>query len=132
MHVRLVGRGDPVDPAIADAHFITLHVPLTDATRGLFDAERLRRCRPDAILVNTSRGPVVDEEALATALHDGRLGGAGLDVYELEPRVHPDLIEAPNVVLLPHWGGTTESVRREMSIVTARGIIDVLGGEAIS
>jgi glyoxylate reductase len=100
---------------LAAADVVSLHVPLAAATRHLIDAAALARMKPTAFLVNTSRGPVVDEAALAAALAAGRLGGAGLDVYEEEPRVHPGLRELPNVVLLPHVGSATAETRVRMA-----------------
>ena len=90
---------------------VSLHVPLSDATRHLIDAEALGRMRDDAYLVNTARGPVVDEAALAAALRDGVIAGAALDVFEHEPEVHPDLVGLDNVVLVPHLGSATRETR---------------------
>ena len=90
-----------VDDLLRESDIVSLHVPLSDATRHLIDDRRLRLLRPDAVLVNTARGPVVDEAALAAALEDGRIFAAGLDVYEREPEVHPRLLAAPRTVLLP-------------------------------
>jgi glyoxylate reductase len=86
--------------------------------------------RPDAYLVNTTRGPVVDEAALAAALRDGVIAGAGLDVFEREPEVHPDLLELENVVLLPHLGSATIETRTAMGVLAARNALAVLAGEA--
>jgi glyoxylate reductase len=83
----------------------------------------------DAVLVNTSRGPVVDEEALATALEDGTIFAAGLDVYEREPEVHPRLLAAPRTVLLPHIGSASVATRTRMARVAAANVIAVLAGE---
>lgn len=99
---------------LAEADVVSLHVPLSESTRHLVDADALASVKPGAILVNTARGPVVDEAALARALEDGPLAGAGLDVYEEEPRVHPDLIHRPDVVLLPHVGSATAATRFRM------------------
>ena len=90
---------------------MSLHVPGGDATRHLIDARRLALMKPTAVLVNTARGPVVDEEALADALHAGRLFAAGLDVFEREPEVHPRLLDAPRTVLLPHIGSASQATR---------------------
>ena len=86
---------------------VSLHVPLTDQTRHMIGAAQLALLGPQGVLVNTSRGPVVDEAALASALHDGTIFAAGLDVYEEEPTIHPDLLTAPRTVLLPHIGSAS-------------------------
>ena len=131
MEVRGVGSratAAEVDALVAESDVVSLHVPLTDATRHLVDARRLALMRPAAILVNTSRGPVVDEAALAEALHAGRLAGAGLDVFEREPAVHPRLLDAPNAVLLPHIGSATREARTAMAETAARNVAAVLAG----
>ena len=96
-----------LDGLVAESDVVSLHVPLTDGTRHLFDARRISLMKPSAVLVNTARGPIVDEEALAVALEEGRLFAAGLDVYEEEPMVHPRLLAAPRTVLLPHLGSAS-------------------------
>jgi glyoxylate reductase len=111
------------------SHFVSLHCPLTPETRHLIDAEALARMRPDAYLVNTARGPVVDEAALAAALRDGTIAGAGLDVFEREPEVHPDLVGLENVVLIPHLGSATVETRTAMAELAAANAIAVLAGE---
>jgi lactate dehydrogenase-like 2-hydroxyacid dehydrogenase len=88
--------------------------------------------QPHAVLVNTSRGPVVDEQALAIALETGQLFGAGIDVYEREPAVHPRLLAAPHAVLLPHIGSATESTRRRMAQLACQGAVEVLAGRTPS
>jgi glyoxylate reductase len=115
--------------ALAAADVVSIHLPLTEETRHLVDAARLAHVRPDAILVNTARGPIVDEEALADALEDGRLLGAGLDVHEEEPRVHPRLAASARTVLLPHVGSATVATRERMAEVVARNLAAVLRGE---
>jgi glyoxylate reductase len=117
-----------VDEMIAAADVVTIHVPLAPATRHFLDARRIALMKPDAILINTSRGPVVDEAALAEALISGRLRGAGLDVFEREPVVHPLLLEAPNAMLLPHVGSATEETRRRMAETAARNVVEALAG----
>ena len=107
-------RRASLDELLADSDVISLHCPATPDTRHLIDARALSRMRPGAILVNTSRGDVVDEAALAAALDAGRLRAAGLDVYEAEPRVHPALLAREDVVLLPHLGSATVETRRAM------------------
>ena len=120
-------RGD-LDRLLAESDIVTLHVPLTDETRHLIDARRLALMKPDAVLVNTSRGPVVDEEALATALEEGTIFAAGLDVYEREPEVHPRLLVAPRTVLLPHIGSASLATRTRMAQVAAENVVAVLAG----
>ncbi|MGH9048455.1 MAG: 2-hydroxyacid dehydrogenase [Acidimicrobiia bacterium] len=117
-----------LDDLVRAADIVTLHVPLTRETRHLFDAPRLALMKPTAVLVNTSRGPVVDEAALADALHHGRIFAAGLDVYEHEPAVHPRLVSAPRTVLLPHVGSATVATRTAMGRLAAASVVDVLAG----
>lgn len=105
---------------------VSLHCPLTPATRHLIDAAALRSMRRDAVLVNTTRGPVVDEAALVDALRDGEIAGAALDVYEREPEVHPGLLELPNVVLAPHLGTATAEVREAMGVLCVEALRAVL------
>jgi glyoxylate reductase len=126
----MVGWRADLDALLAESDIVTLHVPLTDETRHLVDARRLRLMKRDAVLVNTSRGPVVDEEALATALEDGTIFAAGLDVYEREPEVHPRLLAAPRTVLLPHIGSASVATRTRMARVAAANVIAVLAGES--
>ena len=121
-------RGD-LDSLLAESDIVTLHVPLTDATRHLIDARRLRLMKPDAVLVNTSRGPVVDEQALADALEQEQIFAAGLDVYEREPEVHPRLLALPRAVLLPHIGSASLTTRTRMARVAAEDVRAVLAGE---
>jgi len=111
------------------ADVVSLHVPLTDATHHLIDARRLALMRHDAVLVNTARGPVVDEEALAEALESGRLFAAGLDTFEREPQVHPRLLKAPRTVLLPHIGSASVATRVAMARLAAEGACTVLAGQ---
>ncbi|MFM7061523.1 MAG: 2-hydroxyacid dehydrogenase [Actinomycetes bacterium] len=117
-----------LDALLATADVVSLHVPLTDTTRHLIDRDRLARLKGSATLVNTTRGPVVDEAALAEALHAGRLFSAGLDVYEHEPIVHPDLLTAPRTVLLPHIGSATVGTRTAMAHLAATNAAAVLAG----
>ena len=107
---------------------MTLHVPLTPETRHLVDGELLARFKPGAVLVNTSRGGLVDTAALVAALRDGPLGAAGLDVYEHEPEGDPALLELENVVLLPHVGSATATARDAMARLVAENVIAVLDG----
>jgi glyoxylate reductase len=117
-----------LDAALGAADVASIHLPLNDETRGLFDARRLAALKRGAILVNTARGPLVDEDALADALDGGRLMGAGLDVHAREPRVHPRLAASPRTVLLPHLGSATVATRERMAEAVARNLLAVLGG----
>ena len=118
-----------LDDLLPRVDFVSLHVPLHEETRGLVDARRLALMKRSAVLVNTARGPVVDEEALAVALEDGTIFAAGIDVYEREPEVHPRLLAAPHAVLLPHIGSATEATRRRMAQLASEGAVAVLRGE---
>jgi glyoxylate reductase len=118
-----------LDDLFARADAITLHVPLSPETRHLVDARRLALMPSHAVLVNTARGAVVDEVALADALERGAIFGAGIDVYEREPDVHPRLLAAPHAVLLPHVGSATEQTRRRMTELACDGVVAVLAGE---
>jgi lactate dehydrogenase-like 2-hydroxyacid dehydrogenase len=110
------------------ADVISLHAPLTPETSHLIDAGALARMKRTAFLVNTSRGAVVDEGALVEALRNGKIAGAGLDVYEHEPEVHPGLLELENVVLLPHLGSATVETRSAMAVLAARNALAVTQG----
>ncbi len=118
-----------LDDLLRESDIVSLHVPLSDATRHLIDDRRLRLLSPDAVLVNTARGPVVDEEALAAALEDGRIFAAGLDVFEREPEVHPRLLAAPRTVLLPHIGSASQATRTRMAQLACEGVVAVLAGD---
>ena len=113
---------------LATSDIVTIHVALTDETRHLVDEGALRRMKPSAYVINTSRGPVIDEAALARALKEGWIAGAGLDVYEHEPQIEPSLLELENVVLLPHLGSATTRTRSEMSRVAATNLVAALSG----
>lgn len=117
-----------LDELLAWADVVSLHCPLTDETRGLLDARRIGLLRPTAVLVNTARGGVVDQEALIAALAGGRLGGAGLDVFADEPHVPPALRALPNVVLTPHIASATVATRRRMAELAADNLIAALTG----
>jgi glyoxylate reductase len=117
-----------LDALLAEADIVTVHTPLTPATRHLIDARRLALMKPTAILVNASRGPVVDEAALVQALREGRLRAAGLDVYEREPEVHPGLLELENVVVIPHLGSATVETRTAMASLAADNLLAALDG----
>lgn len=118
-----------LDRLLAEADVVSLHVPLTDASRHLIGARELRLMKPTSVLVNTARGPVVDEEALAAALEDGTVFAAGVDVFEHEPEVHPRLLAAPRAVLLPHIGSASTATRTRMAQVASDGARAVLAGE---
>ncbi len=120
-----------LDELLATADVVSLHVPGGAETFHLIDAPRLARMKPDAVLVNTARGPVVDEAALATALAEGHIGAAGLDVYEEEPRVHPALLALENVVLLPHLGSATEETRTAMGMRVAGNLHAFFAGQPL-
>jgi glyoxylate reductase len=123
------GRVDDLHTLLGRADFVSLHVPLTDATRGLIGRAELASMPDHAVLVNTARGPVVDEEALADALHDGTIFAAGIDVFEHEPEVHPRLLTAPRAVLLPHVGSASVATRTRMAHVACDGVVAVLAGQ---
>ena len=118
-----------LDELLRTCDFISVHTPLTDETHHLIGPKELGRMKPTAVLVNTSRGPVVDEAALADALAAGRIFAAGLDVYENEPEVHPKLLELENVVLAPHIGSASVETRDRMAVLAAENIVAVLSGE---
>jgi len=124
----LPGYVGELDELLAVADVVSLHVPLTDSTRHLIGARELDLMRPTAVLINTARGPVVDEEALADALESDSIFAAGLDVYDGEPTVNPRILAAPRTVLLPHIGSSTTETRTRMAQLAAQGICDVLGG----
>jgi glyoxylate reductase len=118
-----------VDELLATSHVVSLHVPLTSETHHMIDRKSLARMRRSAYLVNTARGPVIDEEALVWALRERLIAGAALDVYEKEPAVHPGLLELENVVLAPHLGSATVETRTAMADLAARNVLAVLDGQ---
>jgi lactate dehydrogenase-like 2-hydroxyacid dehydrogenase len=126
---RLEAERMPLERLLESSDAVSLHCPLTAETRHLIGAAELERMKPSAILVNAARGPVVDEAALAEALAAGTIAGAGLDVYEREPRVEPGLLGLDNVVLAPHLGSATVETRTAMAELAARNAISVLGGQ---
>jgi glyoxylate reductase len=115
-----------LDGLLATADVVSLHTPLTSETRHLIEARSLAAMRPEAVLVNTTRGPVVDEAALADALREGEIAGAALDVYEREPEVHPGLLDLQNVVLAPHLGSATVEAREAMGMLCVEALRAVL------
>ena len=117
---------------IKKTDILSLHCPLTPETRHLIDQNALISMPDHAFLINISRGPVVDEQALAHALHNGTIAGAALDVYEREPIVHPDLLTAPNCILLPHIASATYDTRKAIGLLAANAITSVLQGKADS
>ncbi len=114
---------------LAESDFISIHVPLNDTTRHLVGSPQFRAMKRSAFLINTSRGPVVDEAALARALADGEIAGAALDVFEDEPRLHPDLVTMRDrLVVAPHIGSATVETRQAMADLAADNVLAVLGG----
>jgi glyoxylate reductase len=113
---------------LAESDFVSVHVPLLPETRGLFDSPKFYRMKPTAFLINTSRGPVVDEAALVAALEDGKVAGAGLDVYENEPFIHPGLKRA-NVVLAPHMASASLETRTKMACIAAENVVALFTGQ---
>jgi len=111
-----IERVNRLDQLLEASHVVSVHCPLVPTTRHLISTAQFAKMRPEAVLINTSRGPVVNEEALVAALEDGRIAGAGLDVYEDEPRVHPGLLSREDVVLLPHLGSATVETREAMGM----------------
>lgn len=130
MRVLFAGRErSEIERVLRESDIVAITVPLTGQTRHLIGPQELALMRPGAILVNTSRGPVVDEAAVAEALRSGHLGGAGLDVFEREPEVHPALLECENAVLVPHIGSATHETREAMARTACRGLARILHGE---
>lgn len=121
----------PLERLLAESDAVSLHCPLSAATRHLIDGPALARMRPDSILINTGRGPLVDEAALVEALRAGRPGGAGLDVFEDEPRVPEALRALPNVALLPHVGSATREARLGMARLAAGNVLDLVQGRPL-
>lgn len=117
-----------LEELLKQSDIVSIHVPLTTETYHLIGENELRMMKENAILINTSRGPILDEKALAKALKEHWIFGAGLDVYENEPHVTPELLNLDNVVLLPHIGSATHETRNNMSVLCARNIIQVLEG----
>lgn len=114
---------------LRQSDFLSLHVPLTPETRHSLAAPELALMKPTALLINAGRGPILEEEALVQALRDGKLAGAGLDVFENEPKVHPALIAMDNVTLLPHIGSATTETRLGMALLAAENLLAALRGE---
>jgi glyoxylate reductase len=125
-----VGEAMPLDRLLTTSDVVSLHLPLTPETTHLIDKRALTRMKRSAFLINTARGPVVDEAALAWALQHHLLAGAALDVYEHEPAIHPDLLSLENVLLVPHLGSGTTETRTAMADLAADNVLAVLGGRA--
>ncbi|GMU23043.1 MAG: D-glycerate dehydrogenase [Phycisphaerae bacterium] len=125
---KLGARRVALENLLRESDFVTLHVPLTDQTRHLIGDRELALMKSSAFLINTSRGPVVDERALVRALRERRIRGAALDVYEEEPQPAPGLIELDNVVCIPHLGSATESTRSRMATMAAENLVAALQG----
>jgi glyoxylate reductase len=132
MEVIAAGRGDDLEDLLAHSDFVSLHAPLTPETRHLIDAPALARMRPTAYLVNTARGGLVDQDALAQALRDEQIAGAALDVTDPEPlpREHP-LLDAPNLIVLPHLGSATHATRERMADLAVDNLLAGLAGRPL-
>ena len=124
-----LGYRSDLDDLCRTADIISLHTPGGPDTVHLIDARRIALMKPNAVVVNTSRGPVIDELALAEALHAGAIFAAGLDVFEREPEIHPRLLSAPRTVLLPHIGSASQATRRNMALCATRAVVAMLQGE---
>jgi glyoxylate reductase len=130
MRVLFAGRDRAeLERVLAESDFVAVTVPLSDSTRHLIGAAELARMKQGAFLINTSRGPVVDEAALAESLASGHLGGAGLDVFENEPHVHPALLACESALMVPHIASATRETRDGMARLACRGLAQILRGE---
>ena len=125
----LGARRVELDELLRMSDVVSIHAPLMDSTRHLIDADALARMKDTAYLVNSARGPIVDEAALVEALRSGQIAGAGLDVYENEPEVHPGLLDLDNAVLVPHLGSATIETRTAMGVLAAKNALAVLSGD---
>lgn len=119
----------PLRELLKTADFVTLHVPLAPDTKHLIGQKELQLMKKSAFLINASRGPVVDEKALVEALRSGSIAGAGLDVFEAEPKVTPELLKMENTLLVPHIGSATDETREKMALVAVNNILAVIRGE---
>lgn len=119
---------ETVDDVLKNSDIVSIHVPLLDSTRHLIDESRLSKMKSSAYLINTSRGPVIDENALVKALKNNVIKGAGLDVFEFEPKLAEGLSTLPNVVITPHIASGTEEARIDMATISASNIVDCLSG----
>ena len=118
-----------LEDLLREADFVSIHVPLLDSTRLLINVESLKLMKPTAYLVNTSRGPIVDEQALYEALKNGVIKGAAIDVFENEPKFVPGLADLDNIILTPHTASATEETRSAMAMLAAENIIAALEGQ---
>jgi len=119
----------PLETLLAESDVVVVACPLTDETRGLLDAGRLGLMKPTAFIINTARGPIIDEAALVRALAERRIAGAGLDVFEHEPQVDPELLAMSNVVLTPHLGSADRELRKTMAHIVVDNILALLEGK---
>jgi phosphoglycerate dehydrogenase-like enzyme len=132
MHVIEVRSSDPLEPALRAADVVSLHTPLTPRTRHLIDARALSAMKPTAILVNTARGAVVDQQTLLRALHDGTIAAAALDVTDPEPLPTDDpLLSAPNLIVVPHIGSATHTARERMAELAVANLLAGLAGDPL-
>ena len=122
------GFFENIDDLLPRSDYVSLHVPLLETTRHLIDERRLKLMKSTAYLINTARGPVVDEKALVNALKKGWIRGAAIDVFENEPRVEPELLKLNNIILTPHIASATEETRDKMAVLAAKNIIEALEG----
>jgi glyoxylate reductase len=129
MEIVGVRRGDMLDELLATSDIVSVHTPLNPETHHLIDAAAIAKMKRGSFIINTARGPIVDEDALCDALQTGHLAGAGLDVYEFEPKVNPRLVALPNVVLAPHIGSATFETRSAMARIAATDVFRFLKGE---
>lgn len=120
-----------LEDGLAEADVVTLNCPLTEETHHLMDARRIGLMKSSAILINTARGPIIDEEALVEALDSGRIHAAGFDVFEHEPKIHPRLLELENAILLPHLGSAGECARKRMTEMAVENLLAALSGEEV-
>ncbi|TVQ21996.1 MAG: D-glycerate dehydrogenase, partial [Spirochaetaceae bacterium] len=128
LEAELGARRVELDELLSASDYVSVHVPLMPETRHLINASTLKKMKPTAYLINTARGPIVDEAALVDALRTGTIAGAGLDVYEAEPKMAPGLAELPNVVITPHVASATKRTRDDMATLAARNLIAMVEG----
>jgi glyoxylate reductase len=132
MRVVAKRREDPLEAVLERSDFVSLHIPLTPETRHLIDAAAFVHMKPSAILINTARGPIVDQAALSAALHSGQIAGAALDVTDPEPLPAGDpLWQAPNLLILPHIGSATFSARERMTEIAVENLLAGLAGDTM-
>jgi glyoxylate reductase len=117
-----------MDTLLKKSDFISIHLPLTEETRHLIGENEFNKMKKTAVIINTARGPIIDEKALAAALKSGRIMAAGLDVYEREPEFEMELKDLDNVVILPHIGSASVETRTNMALMAAQNIVEVLSG----